>query len=145
LRSAGSTIRAPTARSPTTTSRLCPPKDSRRLAGQDLVAPGDSNWALCDPDLTLYTDCFSWNGGPSPIQNFGGTSESAPLTSAAAADLIQAYASTHSGTDPSPALVKQILLSTATDIGAPATEQGAGLLNVAAAMARYSGTPTTSS
>jgi hypothetical protein len=100
----------------------------------DLVAPGDSNWALCEPNLTLFTDCFNWNGGPSPIQNFGGTSESAPLTSAAAADVIQAYASTHGGTDPSPALVKQILISTATDIGAPTTEQGAGLLNVAAAV-----------
>jgi hypothetical protein len=100
----------------------------------DLVAPGDLNWALCEPDLTLYTDCFNWNGGPSPIQDFGGTSESAPLTSAAAADVIQAYASTHGGTDPSPALVKQILISTATDIGAPTTEQGAGLLNVAAAV-----------
>jgi Subtilase family len=100
----------------------------------DLVAPGDLNWALCDTDITLYSDCTNENGAGSPIQLSGGTSESSPLTAGAAADVIQAYASSHGGADPSPALVKQILMSTATDTGAPATQQGAGLLNVAAAV-----------
>jgi subtilisin family serine protease len=101
----------------------------------NLVAPGDSNWALCSTNTTLYTDCSDIDGGTDTgIQETGGTSESAPLTSAAAADVIQAYAHTHGGTDPTPALVKQILVSTATDINAPAQEQGAGLLNIGAAV-----------
>jgi hypothetical protein len=100
----------------------------------DLVAPGDLNWALCDSDITLFSDCTNENGAGSPIQLTGGTSESSPLTAGAAADVIQAYAQTHGGTDPSPALVKQILMSSATDVYAPATQQGAGLLNVAAAV-----------
>ena len=100
----------------------------------DLVAPGDLNWALCDANISQYFDCRNENGVASPIEIFGGTSESAPLTAGAAADVIAAYASTHNGVDPSPALVKQILMSTASDIGAPATQQGAGLLNVLAAV-----------
>lgn len=100
----------------------------------DLVAPGDLNWALCSTNTAEYSDCTSDNVTPSSIELSGGTSESAPLTAAAAADVIQAYAKTHGGTDPSPALVKQILMSTATDINAPASEQGAGLLNIQAAV-----------
>ncbi len=101
----------------------------------NLVAPGDLNWALCSTNGALYTDCADAFGGTDiGIQQFGGTSESAPLTSAAAADVIQAYANSHGGTDPTPALVKQVLVSTATDISAPADEQGAGLLNIGAAV-----------
>jgi hypothetical protein len=99
----------------------------------DLVAPGDLNWAMCSTN-PKYADCDNENDAGSPIELFGGTSEAAPLTAGGAADVIQAYASTHEGNDPAPALVKQILMSTATDIGAPATEQGAGLLNVLAAV-----------
>src|SRR5581483_9053691 len=51
--------------------------------------------------------------------------------------------STHHGVDPAPALVKEILMSTATDIDAQGTQQGAGLLNVLAAvnMAKSMGAP----
>ena len=110
----------------------------------DLVAPGDLNWALCGTDVSIFDECTDDNGNPSPIQMFGGTSESSPLTAGAAADVIQAYASAHGGAYPSPALVKQILTSTATDIHAPATEQGAGLLNVLGAvnLARSIAAPT---
>jgi len=95
----------------------------------NLVAPGDLNWSLCSASAT-YVECLGAN-----LQNFGGTSESSPLTAGAAADVIGAYAATHHGSSPSPALVEHILTSTAKDVFAPATQQGAGLLNIGAAVA----------
>ena len=100
-----------------------------------LVAPGDANWALCSKDPAQYSGCAdSYGGSDIGVQFFGGSSESAPLTAAAAADVVQAYAQAHGGTLPSPALVKEILTSSATDIEAPATQQGAGLLNILGAV-----------
>ena len=99
-----------------------------------VVAPGDLGWALCSTNPALYTDCLSFAHNPTPIEDFGGTSESSPLTAGAAALVIQAYRSTHGGINPSPALVKQIIMSTAADIGAPPLEQGAGLINALAAV-----------
>jgi subtilisin family serine protease len=100
----------------------------------DLVAPGDSGWALCSPKPAIYEECTDNKGDPAQIQDFGGTSQSSPLTAGAAALVIQAYAGTHGGAHPSPALVKQILTSTATDLSHPSGEQGAGLLNSLAAV-----------
>jgi len=100
----------------------------------DLVAPGDSGWSECSSNHAIYKQCTGENGKPSGMQDFGGTSQSAPFTAGAAADVIQAYEKAHSGQAPSPALVKQILTSTATDISAPAEQQGAGLLNIGAAV-----------
>jgi subtilisin family serine protease len=101
----------------------------------DAVAPGDSGWALCSANQALYTDCGNYAGdAPAAIEVFGGTSESSPITAGEAALIIQAYRSTHGGADPSPATVKAIIMSTATDLSAPSSEQGAGLINALAAV-----------
>ena len=99
----------------------------------DVVAPGESDWALCTPD-PMYASCTNFAGGRSNIEAFGGTSQSAPLTAGVAALVISAYRSTHHGANPTPALVKQLITGTATDLGLPSDEQGSGLVNARAAV-----------
>jgi hypothetical protein len=102
----------------------------------NLVAPGY---------LALAVAGINQQPAPAlPTEAFGGTSQSAPFTSGAAADVIQAYRDTHGGASPTPAQVKEILTSTATDIGAPADQQGAGLLNIDAAVKAARAMPGTS-
>jgi hypothetical protein len=95
----------------------------------DLVAPGDSSAVSCNPAAADH-------GCPANTQTetFRGTSMSAPIVAGAAADVIQAYSDAHGGAKPSPVLVKQLLTGTATDLGAPADQQGSGLLNTYAAV-----------
>jgi hypothetical protein len=95
----------------------------------DLVAPGQDGWAVCTADPVRFANCTNFNNQPSNLEDFGGTSESSPFVAGGAALVIEAYKSTHGGVRPSPALVKQILTSTATDLGLPATQQGAGEMN----------------
>jgi subtilisin family serine protease len=94
----------------------------------DVVAPGELNWSLCSKQVKIYEDCRNYNGKPTNFLPFGGTSESAPLTAGVAALVDQAYDKTH-GTYPTPAVVKQIIASTADDINSPADQQGAGLID----------------
>jgi hypothetical protein len=95
----------------------------------DVLAPGDLGWALCSSNVAIYTNCFDNAGRPSNIQIFGGTSESSPLVAGEAALVIDAYRRGHGGATPAPDLVKRIITSTADDLGIPAQEQGAGLID----------------
>jgi hypothetical protein len=110
----------------------------------DVVAPGDLNWALCTADPAKYAACTNFAGQPASVELQGGTSEAAPLTSGVAALVIQAYREAHHGATPSPAVVKQIIVSTAQNINAPADQQGAGLIDayqaVLAARSYHGGT-----
>jgi hypothetical protein len=112
----------------------------------DVVSPGDGGWALCTPNPALYTRCVDLKGAPASLLMFSGTSESAPLTAGTAALIIEAYRNAHGGQTPSPATVKNILQSTANDLGAPAVEQGAGEVDALKAVQEATsidgGTPT---
>ncbi|MFJ8608036.1 carboxypeptidase regulatory-like domain-containing protein [Streptomyces sp. NPDC093675] len=105
-----------------------------------LTAPGDSGWAACTTSTAIATTCSSYsddsagNPTPSSIELFGGTSQATPFIAATAALVIQAYRDAHHGTSPSPELVRQILTSTADDLGANGALQGAGQTNALSAV-----------
>jgi hypothetical protein len=94
-----------------------------------LVAPGDSTFVVCTADVKMYSDCTDDTGAPSNFETSGGTSESAPTVAGVAALVIQAYREGHNDANPSPGVVRRILTGTADDLGAPAEQQGAGLVD----------------
>jgi hypothetical protein len=96
----------------------------------DVIAPGDLNWAECSTNTSTYTECENTLGGNTiGLEDFGGTSESAPLTAGTAALVIEAYEKAHHGKKPKPDVVRRIIFSSATDLGVAAENQGAGLVN----------------
>jgi hypothetical protein len=119
---------------------------AQNASSPDFVTPAEANWALCTPNPAIYVECVGFNRAPAPLQQFGGVSQSTPFTAGIAALMIEAYRNTHGGQTPSPALVKQILQSTANDLGFPNEEQGAGELDalkaVQEAMSVDGGAPT---
>ena len=95
----------------------------------DVVAPGDAGWAVCSPNSSVYRGCITTYGAPTPFQTFGDSSASASFVAGEAALVIQAFRDAHAGQIPSPSQVKEIIMSTASDLGEPSDEQGAGLIN----------------
>jgi len=96
----------------------------------DVVAPGDAVWGLCGTDTTRFFFCTDPDNGSSPGISTG------PSTSSAASEVRRRCRAGHAGvcqdarrTMPAAGLVERIIDSTATDLGAPADEQGAGLVN----------------
>ena len=34
----------------------------------DVVAPGEQNWAVCTPDVTLFSSCVDFKGAPAKVR-----------------------------------------------------------------------------
>jgi hypothetical protein len=96
----------------------------------DVVAPGDIVDALCGTNTTQFFGCTDANNGSAQgLVQVGSTAAAAGEVSGVAALVMEAYAKTHHGVMPPAPLVERIIVSTATDLGAPGDHQGAGLVN----------------
>ena len=78
----------------------------------DVCAPGAWGETLARSSTSAYLQ-------------FGGTSMATPVAAGTGALVLQAYKQAH-GVFPSPAVVREILMNTAKDLGLPANRQGAG-------------------
>lgn len=81
----------------------------------DVVAPG--TW-IASLQSSSATDENAWLSISPSYQYQGGTSQSGPHASGAAAVFVQYYRETHNGATPSPALVKAALINSAVDMDA---------------------------
>jgi serine protease AprX len=93
----------------------------------DVIAPGTYVLGLRDPGSTLDQAFPGARVGDSFFRG-SGTSQAAAMVAGAAADVLSAHPSY------TPDRVKRSLMKTAVDIGAPNQLQGAGLIDVAAAV-----------
>ena len=105
-----------TSRGPTYDGRIRP----------DLYAPGAFGWSTVPRNPSEEQPTTP----PYLLELFGGTSMATPVLAGSAALVINAYEKTHAGKRPSPAYVKQVLTSTADNMGYPAGDQAAGRVNV---------------
>ena len=121
------TVWAVSSRGPTDDGRIKP----------DLVAPGDlvvSTWATLDPGTS---GSVPGDGGTHSYIGYGGTSMAAPIVSGASALVIDHIRRIDGHDDPSPALVKAVLIATADHLTTeawPGNGQGWGRVNVSRAL-----------
>jgi uncharacterized membrane protein/subtilisin family serine protease len=103
----------------------------------DLVAPGDdvtSTWGI---EASSGSGTLPPEAGDHSYITYGGTSMSAPVVSGSAALVMDYLISKEGQTEPSPAVVKSILIASADHLGTsqwPSREQGWGLVNVSRAI-----------